>query len=292
MKIGFLGLGTMGKPMAANLVKAGYQVRVWNRSPEPVAELQTRGGDVAGAPSQAAADADVLISMLSDDDVTRAVVLEADVLNALKPGAIHVNMATISVDFAADMARLHRERQLQYVAAPVLGRIDVAEAGQLQVLAAGHAEALASVQPLFDALGQQTWHFGDRPEQANAVKLAVNFMIANAIGAMGDASALVQGHGVCPAAFLDLVTSTSFASPVYKGYGQAIKAQRFEPAGFKVELGLKDLRLALEAGDNARVPLPLASLLKDNLLDALAHGEGHLDWAALSQVSARRAGQD
>lgn len=291
MKIAFLGLGTMGLPMAANLIKAGYTVRGWNRSPAPAAQLAALGAQIAATPEEAAADADVLISMLADDAATRATVLDSQALAALKPGAIHVNMATISVTLAIELAALHQARNLGYIAAPVLGRVNVAEAGQLNILAAGDPGALATVQPLLDVLGQQTWHLGERPEQASAVKLAVNFMIASAIGTMGEAVALTQGHGVDKTEFLELVTSTVFAAPVYKGYGEAIAEERFEPAGFKLALGLKDVRLTLEAAEQAKVPLPLASTLRDAHIESLAHGEGHLDWAALSRTAARRAGQ-
>jgi len=291
MKIAFLGLGTMGLPMAVNLLKAGHAVCGWNRSPAPAARLSALGAQVAATPNEAAADVDVLISMLADDAATRAAVLGSQALHALKPGVIHVNMATVSVALAAELALLHEARGVGYVAAPVLGRVNVAEAGQLNILAAGDPKALAVVQPLLDVLGQKTWHLGERPEQANAAKLAVNFMIASAIGTMGEAAALVQGHGVDKAGFLELVTSTVFAAPVYKGYGQAIADERFEPAGFKLALGLKDVRLALEAAEQAHVPLSLASALRDAHIESLAHGEGHLDWAALSRTSARRAGQ-
>ncbi|MCG5258581.1 NAD(P)-dependent oxidoreductase [Cupriavidus gilardii] len=291
MKIAFLGLGTMGLPMAINLVKAGHAVRGWNRSPAPMMKLAALGAESAATPREAAADADVMISMLADDAATRAAVLEAGTLAVLKPGAIHVNMATVSVALGAELAALHQTQGIGYVAAPVLGRVNVAEAGELNILAAGAAETVAAVQPLFDVLGQKTWYLGERPEQANAAKLAVNFMIASAIGTMGEAVALAQGHGVDKADFLELVTSTAFAAPVYKGYGKAIAEERFEPAGFKLALGLKDIRLALAAAEQVNVPLPLASALRDAHIESLAHDEGHLDWAALSRTSARRAGQ-
>ncbi len=290
MEIGFLGLGTMGRPMAANLIKAGYRVRLWNRSPEPVSALVAQGGVGAASPRDAVDGADVVVSVLADDAATLAVIDES-VLTAMKPGAIHVNMATVSVACARELERRHEEKGLRYVAAPVLGRVNVAEAGQLNIVAAGDPAALGIVQPVFDVLGQKTWVFGERPEQANAVKLAVNMMIADAIAAMGEGVALSQGYGVAKADFIDLITSTAFAAPVYKGYGAAIAEDRFEPAGFKLALGLKDVRLALEAAEAVHAPLPMASVLRDNHLDSVAHGEGRLDWAALSKVAARRAGQ-
>lgn len=292
MEIGFLGLGAMGRPIAANLVRAGYRVRVWNRSEAPISALVEIGAVAADSPPETAREADVLFSMLADDDSTQAVVIDAGALAALEMGAIHVNMATVSVALAARFEQSHREKGVGYLAAPVLGRANVAEAGQLEIIAAGETPALDRVQPLFDILGRKTWRFGERPEQANAVKLAANFMIASAIGTMGEAVALARAYGASKAGFLDLVTSTVFAAPVYRGYGGAIAEDRFEPAGFELALGLKDVRLAMEAAEKARVPLPIASLLRDDLLDSLAHGEGHLDWAALSRVSARRAAQD
>jgi 3-hydroxyisobutyrate dehydrogenase-like beta-hydroxyacid dehydrogenase len=210
----------------------------------------------------------------------------------MKPGATHINMATVSVACARELERRHRNKGVRYVAAPVLGRVNVAEAGQLNILTAGDAGALRDVQPLFDILGQKTWFFGERPEQANAVKLAVNTMIASAIGTMGEGIALSQGYGVSKAAFIDLITSTIFAAPVYRGYGAAIALDRYEPAGFKLALGLKDVRLTMEAAEVVHVPLPIASVLRDNHLDSLAHGEGQLDWGALWRVSTRRAAQN
>ena len=290
MITGFIGLGAMGAPIAANLLRAGQQMRVWNRSSGPVAALVAQGAQAAASPAEAAGG-EVLFSMLADDAATRAAVLEGGALEALAAGAVHVNLATVSVAFARELAALHAQRGVGYVAAPVLGRPDVAAAGRLNILAAGRADVIDRVQPLLDAIGQKTWRFGERPEQANAVKLAANFMIASAIEAMAEASTLAAGYDVSPAAFLRMIGATLFAAPVYQGYGTLIAEQRFVPAGFRMTLGLKDIRLALEAGEAAHVPLPFASVLKDNLLDGIAHGGADSDWAALAQVATRRAGQ-
>ncbi|CAM5765114.1 dehydrogenase [Labrys miyagiensis] len=290
MQVGFAGLGNMGFAMAANLVRAGHAVKAWNRSKEPVARLIALGGQAASSPAEAA-QAEVLITMLADDASTRSILDEGGALAQLKPGAIHVCMATVSVAFAKEMTARHAEKGVGYIAAPVLGRVNVAEAGQLNILAAGDSGLIDRVQPLFDAMGQKTWRFGSQPERANAVKLAANFMLVSAIESMAEASAMVAGHGVAPADFLAMATSTAFAAPVYKIYGEAMVQERFEPAGFKLALGLKDIRLALEAAEAARAPMPFASTLKDNLLDGVAHGEGDLDLAALSRVAARRAGK-
>lgn len=291
MTIGFLGLGGMGAAMAANLVRAGHRVRVWNRSPDPVARLVDAGASACDSPAAAARGADLLISMLADDRATREVVIDGGALAALGPGAVHASMATISVALSRELAAAHAARGAGYVAAPVLGRTDAAAAAKLNILAAGDAALLDRLQPVFDVLGARTWRFGDEPEQANAVKLAANFMLANAIEGMAEASALAGGYGVSRTAFLDMITNTIFAAPAYKGYGALIAQKKYDPAGFKLTLGLKDVRLALEASEAVHVPMPVAGVVRDNFLDAIAHGDGDLDWSALAEVAARRAGQ-
>ncbi|CAI0750508.1 2-hydroxy-3-oxopropionate reductase [Serratia liquefaciens] len=289
MKIGFAGLGGMGSAMAANLLQAGYGVKVWNRSPQAAQPLVSAGAVQARQPEELA-EVDVLITMLANDAATEQVVVESGLLQQLRAGAIHINMATVSVALAKRLALLHAERNVGYIAAPVLGRVDVAAAGKLNILAAGDPLLLAKVQPLFEVLGQQTWHFGDEPEQANIVKIAANFTLASAIEAMAEGSALVRNYGVSGADYLHMLTSTLFASPAYKGYGGLIAEEKFEPAGFKLSLGMKDVGLALEAGANSHTPMPFASVLKDNFLDAVAQGDADLDWSALAKVAARRAG--
>lgn len=288
MNLGFIGLGAMGRPMAANLIAAGHRVRVWNRSREPMDQLVGRGAEAAGSAREAIGS--VVVSMLADDDSVREVFLGAGVLEALPPGAIHLNMATVSVALAEALADEHRRRGLRYLAAPVFGRPDVAAAGKLNIVAAGEAGALDEVQPLLDAMGARTWRVGVEPGQANAVKLAGNFMIASAIESMAEAVVLAERYGVPPSVTLDLLTSTLFAAPVYQGYGRLIASRQYEPASFRLALGLKDLRLTLAAGEAARTPMPLASLLRDHLLEAVALGDGERDWAALAEVVRRRAG--
>jgi 3-hydroxyisobutyrate dehydrogenase-like beta-hydroxyacid dehydrogenase len=166
----------------------------------------------------------------------------------------------------------------------------VAQSAKLNILVAGAAAAISKVEPLLAAIGQRTWPMGDVPEHASIVKLAGNFMLASAIETMGEAAALVQAHGVSPARFLEMLTSTLFASPAYQIYGRLIAEQRYEPAGFRLHLGLKDVRLALQAAENAHVPLPFASVLRDHFIEALALGAGERDWSALAEISARHAG--
>jgi len=291
MNIGFIGLGAMGKGMAARLVAAGHTVTVWNRSRDAVDALVAAGARAADS-AAAAARNEVVHSMLADDGALRAVLIEGGALDAMPANSVHVNHATISVAFAKELAARHRERGVSYVAAPVFGRPDAAAAGKLHVLAAGDADAVARVRPLLEAIGQSVWPLGEAPERANAVKIAGNFMIASAIETMAEATALTRAHGVSAREFLDVMTNTLFAAPVYKTYGGLIAEQRYSPPGFGMKLGYKDAGLTLAASSDAAVPMPIASLLRDAFLDALAHDDGDLDWSALAEVSARRANLD
>jgi 3-hydroxyisobutyrate dehydrogenase-like beta-hydroxyacid dehydrogenase len=288
MKVGFIGLGAMGVAMASNLVKAGHTVTVWNRSEAATAPLASLGAKVAATPDRAA-QGEVLHSMLSNDKAVREVILDSGLLDAMDPGTVHVNHATVSVELAKTLAEEHAKRDLGYVSAPVFGRPDVAAAGKLNILAAGKASAVQKVQPLLEAMGAKIWPLGEEAERANIVKIAGNFMLVTAVESMAEASALTRAHGVSAGDFLEIMTSTLFASPVYQGYGKSIVEQRFKPAGFALPLASKDVGLALEAGTSKHVPLPFASILRDSLLEALAQGDEALDLASLSLVAARRA---
>jgi 3-hydroxyisobutyrate dehydrogenase-like beta-hydroxyacid dehydrogenase len=288
MDVGFVGLGHMGSAIAANLIRRGHQLRVWNRSPGPARELAALGANVLSHPADAV-QGEVLMTMLADDAAVRAV-LDDGLLAGARRGLVHINLATVSVALARELERDHRDNGIAYVAAPVFGRPDVAAAGKLNVVAAGDPRALERVRPLLEAIGQKVWLVGAEPERANVVKLAGNFMIASAIEAMGEAIALNHGYGVGARDFLDILTSTLFAAPAYQVYGRLIAEERYEPAAFKLSLGLKDVRLALEASEAAHVPMPFAGVLRDGFLDAIANDSAECDWAALARVAMRRAG--
>ncbi|MEV0534073.1 NAD(P)-dependent oxidoreductase [Kitasatospora sp. NPDC050463] len=288
MTVGFVGLGAMGQGMAASLLRAGHSVRVWNRSPEPVAALVAQGAQAADGPADAFA-AEAVVSMLADDAAVERLLLDPALLAGAR-ATVHVNMATVSVALAERAEALHAEHGIGYVAAPVLGRPPVAAAGELNILAAGAPKALARVEPLLAAMGRRTWHFGASPSQANTAKISANFLLACAIESMAEACSLAEANGVRPTDLVEMLTSTLFPGPVYSGYGAMVAERRYEPAGFKLPLGLKDVDLALTAGAAARVPLPFGSVLRDAFLDALAHGDGEKDWAAVAAVARRRAG--
>lgn len=288
MQIAFVGLGNMGQAMASNLLKSGHELRVWNRSPDPVQALVDKGAKAADD-LRHAFSADIVFSMLADDRALRELLLESGLLESLAGPLIHVNMATISVALADELAVLHSAHGLTYIAAPVLGRPDVAANAALNILAAGPAAAIEQVQPLFDLIGKRTWPLGEPASRANALKLAVNFMLVSAIESMAEAAVLTKAHGIEAATLIDLISNSIFPGPVYQGYGKLIAEERYEPAAFKAVLGLKDVNLALAAAESVGVSLPMAELAREHLLDAVAHDEGDMDLAVLGQVAARRA---
>ncbi len=290
MKIAFLGLGNMGLPMAGHLAGAGHQVTVYNRTPERADAL----GDVrrAATPRGAVAEADVVVTMLADDTAVESVVFgsETGFFGAMPRGAVHVSMSTISVALATRLARAHAAAGHRYLSAPVFGRPEAAQAARLWIVVAGPTDTVERCRPLFDAMGQGVSVVGDEAPRANVVKLAGNFTIAAMLETLGEAFAMVRRAGVAPAQFLEVVNSALFKSPLYQNYGTLIAEERFQPPGFRLKLGLKDIRLALQAAEALTVPLPLASLVRDHFLAAMAHGDGDQDWAVVTQVAARTAG--
>jgi 3-hydroxyisobutyrate dehydrogenase-like beta-hydroxyacid dehydrogenase len=287
MQIGFLGLGNMGSAMAANLLKGGHQLRVWNRSPAASAKLAGEGAQAVATPAEAF-DAAVVFTLLADDQALRDVLLVSGLLDQLAPPLIHVIMATISVAFSEELARRWKARGVAYVSAPVMGRPDAAASAGLNILAAGPDEAIEAVQPLLALMGPE--HLAVRREGA-AGQCGKADGELHAGGRGGNPGRGDSAHGIVPQQLLDLITDSIFPGPVYQGYGALIAQQRYEPAGFKAALGLKDLRLALAAADAALVPLPVGSAVRDSLIDAVAHQEGEMDLAVLGQVAARRAGR-
>ncbi len=289
--VGFIGLGNMGAPMAENLLEAGFALRVYNRSAARAEPLAARGAKACSTPREAATDAGVVISMLSDDAALDAVTHGDDgLLAGLRKGAVHVSMSTVSPATSERLAAVHEARGAAYVAAPVFGRPDAAKAKKLWICAAGNAAARQRAKPVFDALGQGVFEFGDEASKANIVKLAGNFMLVSAIEAMSEAFALAEKSGIDRQKVAELYYSTLFNCPVYQGYGRAISAERYEPPGFRLKLGRKDVNLVIEAALAREVPMPLASLLRDRLTAAVARGRGDLDWAALGLSASEEAG--
>jgi 3-hydroxyisobutyrate dehydrogenase-like beta-hydroxyacid dehydrogenase len=281
MRVGFVGLGNMGSPMARNLVNAGHAVTVYNRTRARAEEFASAAGSLAEV-----AAGEVVITMLADDHAVE----EQRLANIMRPGAIHLSMSTISPALSERLTQAHAQAGQSYVAAPVLGRPEAAAAAKLFILAAGPANAVATCRPLFDVLGQRTFVLGENPSAANVVKLSCNFLLAAAIESLAEAFAWTRKCGIDPQVYLELLTSTLFTAPVYKTYGRLIAEEAYEPAGFKMPLGLKDMRLALAAAESSAVPLPMASLVHDHMVSALALGFENLDWSALGRIAALRAG--
>ncbi|WP_432260874.1 NAD(P)-dependent oxidoreductase [Cupriavidus sp. TMH.W2] len=289
MKVSVIGLGAMGTAMAANLLKAGHEVWVWNRSPAAADTLVAAGAIRCATAAEAFAGAPVVMSVLGDDAAVEQVIT-AEVLRAASKGAIHINLATVSVAAAQRLAALHAQHHLTYIGAPVFGRADMAAAGKLNIVAGGPAAAIETVQPLFSAIGQRVWPVGEDPVHAHLVKIAGNFMIACVIETLGEAMAMVEKSGLPPKVFTDIMTGTLFAAPAYNVYADLINAGTFQPAAFKLHLGLKDVGLALAAAHGVQAPLPLGSVLRDHFLEAMASGHGQHDWAFLGEQIRRKAG--
>lgn len=291
MKVGFIGLGRMGQGIAGRLQSAGHDLVVYNRTREKTTSLAKAGATVAGSIAEACAGREVVITMLAHDQSLEEVALGAGgMLSALAKGAIHVAMGTHGVAATRMLGRAHADAGQVYVAAPVLGRPEVAAAGQLGIVAAGPAAAVARCRPLFDVIGRRAFDAGTDPTAAAAIKLANNFVLGCAIEAMGEGFALVRKHDVAPSVFLDVMTDGLFAAPAYKTYGAIIAEERYLPAGQRAVLGLKDAELALAAGAAAGVPLPSGAVWRDRLVGALAHGEGEHDWAVMAKDQARASG--
>ena len=290
MNAGFIGLGNMGWPMARSLLKAEHRLVVYNRTRSRAEALTKFGAQVAGTLAEACAHG-VVLTMLADDRANEEVAFsEGGILNSLPANGVHVALSTISTDLSRRLAEAHRARGQSFVAAPVFGRPEAAEAARLLVVAAGPAETLERCRPLLEALGRKLFVIGADPPAANTVKLAGNFLIASMLETLSEALALVRKSGVDSAQFLEILGGSLFQSPMYENYGKLIVAERFEPAGFRVRLGLKDIGLVLRAAETVAVPLPIASLVRDHLLSAVARGQGDMDWSSLAIIAAADAG--
>jgi 3-hydroxyisobutyrate dehydrogenase-like beta-hydroxyacid dehydrogenase len=290
LSVGFIGLGHMGAGMAANLLKAGHEVIVYNRTPAKADGLIAQGAKVAADIAEACAS-NTVITMLANDDAVESVVTRPDgVLANLSSGGLHISSSTISVALSARLSQVHARNGQRFIAAPVFGRPDAAAAGKLFVVAGGDASAIEDARLLLQAIGQRTFVISDEPKAANLVKLSGNFLSASVIESLGEALTLVAKGGVDQARYVEFLTSSLFDAPVYKTYGGLIASGHFAPAGFAAPLGQKDIRLVLQAAEELRVPMPLAGLLRDRFLSLLAHGGENLDWSAIGRLPALDAG--
>jgi 3-hydroxyisobutyrate dehydrogenase-like beta-hydroxyacid dehydrogenase len=291
MKIGFIGLGNMGAGMARNLIKAGHDLIVYNRTRSRAEELQSFGAKVADTPAAAAAGTEVFITMLADDRAVQDVIFEPGrAIDSLSAGAVHISMSTISVALSRRLQKAHAEKNQHYVAAPVFGRPDGAATAKLFIVAAGPSQQIEKFRSLFDAMGQKLFVINQDAPAANLIKLSGNFLITTVIESLAESFALMRKSGVDPHRFLEVMTDSLFSAPVYKNYGAMIAADKFEPVGFKMPLGFKDNRLVLAAAEEAAVPMPIASVVHDRFVAAMAQGLENADWSAIAHLAYKNAG--
>jgi 3-hydroxyisobutyrate dehydrogenase-like beta-hydroxyacid dehydrogenase len=291
MDIGYVGLGGMGHAMASNLIGKGHTLRVWNRSPGKAAGLVAQGATLVEHPGQAVESSGIVFTMVADDAALEQVVGGPDGIAAkLGPGGIHVSMSTVSPETTRRLAALHAERGAAFIAAPVFGRPTAAAAAMLFILCAGDAAARETIVPLLETMGQRVFQLGPDPAAASIVKLSGNFMIMGVIEAMAEAATLCEKYGVERTAMMDVMTQSIFATPLYVNYGKLIAGHDYANPGFKLSLGFKDANLVLDAATKARVPMPLASMMHDRFLSALAKDRGELDWTAAALNVSEEAG--
>jgi 3-hydroxyisobutyrate dehydrogenase-like beta-hydroxyacid dehydrogenase len=289
--IAFIGLGQMGEPMAHNLLKAGFQLTIYNRTRAKAESLARQGARVVDRPSQAITPDGIVVSMLANDAALEAVVLGPHgIAETLGEGGTHISMSTISPETARRLAGEHERHGSRYLAAPVFGRPEAAAAAKLWICVSGPDAAQKAAAPVLQVLGQGVHAYGEDPGAANVVKLAGNFLIASAIEALAEALALGEKNGIDRTALVAFFAHTIFACPIYQNYGRIIATEQYEPPGFKLALGMKDIGLVLDAGQRSQVPMPLASLLRDRLIASLAHGRQDLDWTAIALAASEDAG--
>jgi 3-hydroxyisobutyrate dehydrogenase-like beta-hydroxyacid dehydrogenase len=278
-KIGFIGLGNMGLPMAKNLIKAGYQLQVYNRTASKADELEQSAVQVCNSPEEAARDVQYVITMLAKDDILEeAVSGEKGLLKSLKQGAVHISMSSISPETSVKLTALHQQSGTHYLTSPVFGRPEAAAAQKLWICTSGDTSLKEDAKPILESMGQGIFDFGEEPGSANVVKIAGNFMIMASMEMMAEAFTLGEKNGVDPKKLADFFGSTLFNAPIYQNYGKLIANKQYEPVGFKARLGYKDARLALALSQTSETPMPLAAAVHNRLLTAVAKGWGDRDW--------------
>lgn len=288
---GFIGLGNMGLPMASNLLKNQVKLVVYNRSKEKAADLLKQGAAFSDTPKALFQKVPIVFSMVANDDALKEVTCGKNgLLENPTPGSIHVSMSTVSPALIKELHAAHEEKGIKFLSAPVFGRPEAAAAQKLWICVAGEQKAKEQAVPLLEFMGQKVYDFGMDPVFANTVKVSGNFLILSVIEALSEAYAFAKKNGVDLPTFNTLLGDFLFTSPIFKVYGQLLVSQKFEPAGFKMELGLKDINLLLKAADNLKVPMPIASLLHDRLMTGMANNRSHMDWSAIALSSFKDSG--
>ncbi|OIQ63870.1 3-hydroxyisobutyrate dehydrogenase [mine drainage metagenome] len=281
----------MGAPMASNLLASGMPLTVFNRSKARAQPLTAAGAKLADTPAATVASGGIVVTMLANDAALEEVALGHDgFVDRLGKDGLHISMSTVSPETSRRLADEHARRGSLFLAAPVFGRPEAAASRKLWICQSGAAAAKERARPVLEALGQGTHDFGDDPGAANVVKLSGNFLILSAVEAMAEALALVEKNGVDRNALAGFLGQTIFACPIYQNYSRILAERAYEPAGFKLELGMKDVRLVRDVAEHATLPMPLADLLHERLLTSLAKGRAQLDWTAIELLSAEDGG--
>lgn len=288
-KIAFVGLGSLGTPLAANLIQDGHELTVWNRTRGKAQSLLDKGAQEAGSPAEAVTPGGVIVSVLAHDAAVEETITEL-VLEKLGKGGLHISMSTIAPATARRLAQLHKKHGVAYVAAPIFARPDAVLARIGNLCLSGEVSAKERARSIIAPSVKGVFDFGEEVGAANVVKLAGNFMIAASMEMMAEAFTMGEKNGVPRQAMYDMFTQTLFATPIFQGYGRMISHNTYEPVGFKLPLGLKDMNLVLEAASAGQTPMPLANLVRDRLMSALAKGRENLDWTALAQGVSDDAG--
>ena len=293
MKVGFIGIGRMGRGIAGRILTGEHDLVVYNRTPGRTDELAQEGARVAASVAEACEGREVVVTMVADDAALQEVALgEGGIRDSLAEGAIHMTMGTHGVGTVQGLTAAHSEAGQVMLAAHAVGRPDVAAAGQIGIIVGGPPEAVGRLAPLFEVIGRRTFEAGPEPASATAVKLANNFLLGCAIEVMGEAFSLARKYDVDPQVLYELMTEGLFSAPAYKVYGKIIVDEAYDQVGFSTDLGLKDANLILAAANLVRLPLPSANAWRDRLLGAVAHGDGDKDWAVVARVQARAGGLD
>lgn len=291
MKIGFIGLGAMGAPMAERLLSAGHDLRVYNRTREKAYPLQEKGAFIAQSPADAAKGVEVVFTMLLNDAaVEDATFGENGLAQTLEPEAIHACCVTISTEQAERLVNEHKKRGQNYVTANVLGRPPAAKKGELYVITGGDKDLIERLTPLYEVFGQKIFNVGSHPVQANLVKLSLNFMIFSTIEQMSEVFALNQKAGTDPKTVFDVMINSFYSAPVHKNYGQQMIKREYQNPGAPVTLGYKDISLVLQAGEALQTPLPYASIVRDRFLAAMSAGDAENDIISIQECARRDSG--
>ena len=290
MDAALIGLGRMGTGIAKSLLRAGHRITVYNRTREKAEALRADGAIVAASVAEACRS-EIVFTMVADDAALEGLVFsEGGILAAVPRGGVHVSLSTIGVALSDRLAAAHAKAGQGYLAAPVFGRPEAAEAARLAVVVAGSETLVQKCKPLFGAMGPKLFVAGERPSMANVVKLSGNFLIASVLESLSETLAFARKSDVDAGALMEFLTSTLFNAPVYKIYGELIVQGKHEPAGFLLPLGLKDVRLVLQAAEAANVPMPIASVVRDRFITAMARGNQDKDWSVIGRVAAEDAG--